>query len=453
MSAQPQSKRQQSAKPAIQVMPQAQPPYSQETEEAVLGAILANPEAFFTCSSFLTGESFYILRNQYIWQAMEAISKRNEPIDYLTVQAQLRDSKQFEEVGGAAYLTHLINAAPTSTNAEVYGRVVQRAYIRRRLLVAGDEIKALALQTDEHIETIITEVNAAVAKATNQKIGEQQAHISAAVHDYWTQLERRMTGEDTPGIPTGLTELDELTGGVHKGELIIVAGPTGVGKTSFGTGIAKNGARLGQRVAYFTKEMNRLELTQRLISSEIGVSTQWLKQGKLSQKEWALFVEAAPRLAKLPFWIVDDISPMTPLKIRRRIARLQYESGIDLVVIDGLWLMHSDTKFTDKAGENNDITEQLAQMTKDLNISIVLLHQMNREIFRRKKHVPNLADVREGGEMSANVVMLLTRPSQFDPHAYDTSTHCYVVKGRDSNTGMVKLGFSKAHSSYKDLGK
>ncbi|MBE0689414.1 MAG: hypothetical protein IH587_04755 [Anaerolineae bacterium] len=234
-------------------LPGQQTPYSQEAEEAVVGAVLVNSDAFITVSSFLNAEDFYILRHQYLWEAMQRVSERNEPIDYLTVQEELRTMGRLNDIAGPAYITQLINTVPTSVHAEIYGRLVERAAMRRRMLIAADEIKALALDEDLAIEQVTTDAESRLFKVTERNVRRDVVNLREALGDYFDRIEHLMQyPNETIGLPTGFRDIDILLGGLQRSDLLIFAGRPGMGKTSFLLSVTSNiAAKLGGRIAIF----------------------------------------------------------------------------------------------------------------------------------------------------------------------------------------------------------
>ncbi len=219
-------------------------PYSQEAEEAVLGAVMVNPEAFLAVASFLTAEDFYILRHGYIWEALLRISERNDHIDYVTLQDELRAMNRLNDIGGPAYLIHLVNNTPTSIHAEVYGHLVERAAVRRRLLIAADEIKALAMDEQLAIEKVTSEAELRLFSVTERNLRRELIPMRDAINAYFERMEHLIQHPDEPlGLPTGFRDLDELLGGLQRSDLLIFAGRPGMGKTSFLLSVALNAAQ------------------------------------------------------------------------------------------------------------------------------------------------------------------------------------------------------------------
>jgi replicative DNA helicase len=320
-------------------------PYSQEAEEAVIGAVMANPNAFLSITAFLRADDFFFLRHAYIWQAMERLHERKEPIDPVTLSNELQTLGTLDEIGGPAFLTQLIRNTPTSVHAEVYGRMVERTAIRRRLIQAGDEIKALAMDETMAVEAVTVEAESKLFDITDRQLKREFVPMDQVISEYFDRIEHLMTNQDDPlGLPSGFRDLDTLLGGFQKSDLIIFAGRPGMGKTSFLLSTAVNAARIGARVGIFTMEMGADQLVQRMMAMETGINSQKLRLGQLNQKEYSRFVEAAGRISRFPVFI-DDTPALNPMQMRTKCRRLQHEHGIDLVIVDYIQLMNAGGQY------------------------------------------------------------------------------------------------------------
>ncbi len=383
-------------------------PYSEEAEEAVLGAVLVNPEAFLTVTAFLKHDDFYILRHSYIWQAFARLAERDEAVDLLTVAEELRNMKWLGDVGGEAYLLHLVNSTPTSIHAEFYGRIVERAAIRRRLLKAADEIKALAVNEQLDIERVVTDAELRLFNVTDRQLKREFVSLQDAVSDYWSQIEYLLNHPDVPlGVPSGFKDLDELLGGFQRSDLVIFAGRPGMGKTSFLLSTAVNSARLGARVAIFTMEMGADQLVQRMMSMETGINMQQLRLGRLNAQEYSRFVEAAGRISRYPIFI-DDTPALNPTQMRTKCRRLQHEHGIDMIILDYLQLMNSGGSYeNNRVQEVSYISRALKELARELNAPIISAAQLSRSVEQRQDKRPLLSDLRESGCVAGESLVYL----------------------------------------------
>ncbi|MCB9456911.1 MAG: replicative DNA helicase [Anaerolineaceae bacterium] len=392
-------------------------PYVQEAEEAVLGAILLNPSSYYAVAAFLHADDFYLLRHQYIWQAFDRLIAISEPIEYVTVQAALRDYGYLEEIGGGAYLTYLINNTPTSVHAEAYGRLVERAAVRRRLLVAADQIKALALDEQLVLEEVISGAESQLFNVSERRMNKDLVSMRQAIDEYWERLETLMQGGNRGsfGLPSGFKDLDTLLGGFQKPDLLVFAGRPGMGKTSFMLSAAINMARLGARIAIFSLEMGVDQIVQRLVSMEAGINTQSLRGGNISPQEWQRFVAAAGNLSNFRIFI-DDSPALNPLQMRTKCLRLAREHGIDLVVVDYLQLMNAGGSYSNnRVQEISYISRSLKEMARELNVPVLSAAQLSRAVEQRQDKRPVLSDLRESGCLTGESLVYLPDSGQYVP--------------------------------------
>ncbi len=432
-------------------------PYSQEAEEATLGAILVNPSAFLNIASFLKAEDFFLLRHSYIWEALQRLNLRGEPIDYLTISQELRDMNRLDEIGGQAYLTHLINNTPTAVHAEVYGRLVERAAIRRRLMEASDEIRQLALDEEKTVDTVIEEAESKIFAVSDSQLKREFVPLWDALSEYYDRMEILLQERgQTLGIPTGFRALDELLGGFQKSDLLIFAGRPGMGKTSFLLTIALNIARLGGRVALFTMEMGVEQMVQRLIAMETGINMQKLRLANLTPQENTRFTEAVGRLANLQLYI-DDTPALSPIEVRTKARRLAHEHGLDLLIIDYLQLMNGGGKGmeSNRVQEISYISRSLKELARELNIPLLSAAQLSRAVEQRQDKRPLLSDLRESGsiEQDADAVMFLYRDEVYNPDTTEFPNQGEVIlaKHRNGPTGKVSLYFEKSVMKFLDV--
>ncbi|OGN89787.1 MAG: replicative DNA helicase, partial [Chloroflexi bacterium RBG_13_48_10] len=292
-------------------------PHSREAEEAVLGAVLINPEAYYEVSQFLRPEDFYILRHRWLWEAFIRLQERRAPIDFLTVVEDLDQAGQLNEVGGPAYITTLINNVPSSLHAEAYGRIIEQTAIRRKMLEAANQIAKLAYQEEDRLESVMDEAEKAIFGVSERRMTRDIQPIRTVLSDYYSridQLSRR--DEETLGVPTGFIDLDRILGGLQSSDFLIIAGRPGTGKTSFMLSVAKNAALIHKKhIAIFSMEMSNDQLAQRLIAQETGIDSHHLRTGKLTDDEWSLFAQAIEVLNDTTIFL-DDTPGLTPIQLR-----------------------------------------------------------------------------------------------------------------------------------------
>jgi len=429
-------------------------PHSREAEEAVIGAILINPEAYFDVAHFLKGEDFYIHRNRWVWEAFTRLNEKRTPIDLLTVQEELEQMGNLSEIGGPAYLTALTTNVPTSLHAEAYGHIVEQTAIRRRLIQAANQIAKVAYQEDITVETSIDEAEKAVFGVSERKLTRDLQHIRQAASEYYDRVDSlaRRDGE-MYGVPTGFIDLDRLLGGMQPSDLLIIAGRPGQGKTSFLMSAAKNAAQIHKkRVAIFSMEMSSEQLVQRLISQETEIDSQRLRIGDLEEDEWPLFAQAIEVLGGTHIFL-DDTPAITPTQMRAKCRRLHMEYGLDLVVVDYLQLMSGDQRIDNRVQEVSYISRNLKVLARELNVPVLAAAQLSRAVEQRADKRPVLSDLRESGslEQDSDIVMFIYRPDQYEEDSiWKNVTEIMVAKHRNGPVGSVKLVFRSDLAKFEN---
>jgi replicative DNA helicase len=428
-------------------------PHNIEAEEAVLGSLLIDPEALFQVSTFLKGEDFYIQKNAWIYEAILALHERREPIDFVTLRDELERRDQLEEIGGAAYITRLINAVPSAVHVEAYGHIVEHAAIRRRLISAASQIAQLAYQEVEDVDQSVDQAEQVLFSVSQRRITRDLAPIQDVIRRYYDRIEYLYAHQGEPlGVPTGYIDLDRLLGGLQRSDFIIIAARPSVGKTSLCLSIARNAARHSQHVAIFSLEMSSEQIVQRLVSAETGIDAQRLRLGTLHEDEWPLFVQATGKLADLPIFI-DDTPSISVLQLRTKARRLHAEHGLDMVVVDYLQLMTGDIRSENRVQEVSYISRSLKALARELDVPVVSASQLSRAVEQRTDKRPLLADLRESGslEQDADVVMFIYRDELYHPETEKQHiADILVSKHRNGPTGTVQLFFRNRLAQFLD---
>lgn len=435
--------------PAPQIVP-----HSKEAEEAVIGSVLINPDAYYDVIEFLQADDFYIHRHRWIFEAFTRLNESRTPIDILTVTEELDQMGYLGEIGGAAYLASLINNVPTSLHASAYGHLVEETAIRRRLLDAANNIAKAAYQEDVTIETSIDTAEKAVFGVSERRLSSDLQPIQKVLGDYYDRVgDLANRDEDTYGVPTNFRDLDRLLGGLQPSDLLIIAGRPGQGKTSFMLSIAKNAARISKKhIAIFSMEMSNEQLVQRLISQETGIDAQRLRLGKLKENEWDLFAEAVESLGKTHIFL-DDTPSITPTQMRAKCRRLHLEHRLDFVIVDYLQLMSGDYRSDNRVQEVSYISRNLKQMARELNVPVLAAAQLSRAVEQRADKRPVLSDLRESGslEQDADIVMFIYREDKDkDDTVLKNVAEILVSKHRNGPTGNVQLVFREHLAQFVD---
>lgn len=423
-----------------------------EAEEAVLGSILIDPDAIIRVAAILKPEDFYREKHGWIYDTALILHERREPIDFLTVCDELERREQLSEVGGAAFITTLINFVPTSIHAEHYARIVERTATRRRLIEAAGQIAALAYQEAEDVDEVVDRAEQVLFGVSERRISRELVPIKQVLSEYYDRIEylTRHQGEMI-GIPTGFSDIDKLLGGLQRSDLVILAARPSVGKTSLALSFAHNAAKKhGQRVAFFSLEMSDEQVVQRLIAAETGINAQRLRRGDIEQDEWGRFIKATSDLAETHIYI-DDTPSISALELRTKARRLHAEIGIDLIVVDYLQLMRGDFRSENRVQEISSISRALKALARELNVPVLALSQLSRGVESRTDKRPILSDLRESGalEQDADVVIFIYRDEMYNENTERPNiADIMVAKHRNGPTGSVSLYFRKELAQF-----
>ncbi len=420
-------------------------PQSREAEEAVLGAILINPETYYDVAQFLKPEDFYIHRHRWIWEAFTHLHERRMPLDFLTVTEELSQQGQLTEIGGPAYLTALINNVPTSLHAEAYGHIVEETAIRRRMLDAANEIAKLAYTEGVTVDTVMDDAEKAIFGVSERRMTRDLQSIRQVLSEYYDRVDMlARRGEESFGVPTGFIDLDKLLGGLQPSDLLIIAGRPGMGKTAFMLSAAKNAAQIHKKhVAIFSLEMSNEQLVQRLISQETGIDSHRLRTGKLTEDEWPLFTHAIEVLSDTHVYL-DDTPGLTPLQLRTKCRRLHLEYGLDLIVVDYMQLMSGGMRIDNRVQEVSYISRNMKILARELNVPVLVAAQLSRAVEQRADKEPQLSDLRESGsiEQDADIVMFIHRPEMYEKDTLKQNiAQIKVAKHRNGPVGTIELVF------------
>lgn len=422
-------------------------PHSREAEEAVIGAVLINPEVYFEVADFLKADDFYIHRHCFIWSAFTCLQERRIPIDLLTICEELERTNRLVEVGGSAYITSLINQVPSSLNAESYAHIVQGHAIRRKMIQAANTIASLAYNESLDIEEVMSKAVEALNLATADLMGEGLVHISEPLSEMYDRMVLASQKQEIPGIPTGIESLDSILGNLKPG-LIIVAARPGQGKTSFKHTVAMNVAKLGKRVAVFSMEMGGTEVSERLTTNETEIDLMLIRSAQLNEGEWSKVNGAVETIEKLEIY-VDETPELTTAQIEARCKRLEMTVGsLDLVVVDYLQLVAPPFKATEgnRTVAVGAVAKGLRVLARRLNIPVIAGAQLNRELEKEKRK-PRLSDLRESGDIEAEAHVVMFPFEDTDDHTFEM----IIAKHRNGPTGTAPMLYRKEITKFEDL--
>jgi replicative DNA helicase len=430
-------------------------PYDVSAEEAVLGSLLLDRDAIIKVAPFLRPEDFYREAHGWIYASVLDLYARREPPDFVTLSSELERAGRLDGIGGTSYLAGLVNRTPTAVHIEYYAHIVERTSVLRRLISAGGEIAALGYSEDKETAQVLDKAEQILFSISQRTATRDFASIEEVLNEYYDRIESiQHAPGSVVGVPTGFHDLDEVTGGFQKSDLIITAARPGVGKTSLILNVAHNAAERGNRVGVFSLEMSREQLVQRLLAVETGVDSQRLRLGYLNDEEWQHVSDAIGRLAQMPIFI-DDSAGLTIHEVRSKARRLEAESGVDMLIIDYLQLMQgSARRDSNRVQEVSEISRGLKVLARELNIPVIACAQLSRAVESRTNHVPMLSDLRESGsiEQDADIVMFIHREELYNPETEKKGiAELHIAKHRNGPLTTVPLRFFNRTTKFADL--
>ncbi|MBV9691926.1 MAG: replicative DNA helicase [Ktedonobacteraceae bacterium] len=432
-------------------------PQSIEAECGVLGSIIIDPEAVVLVADFLQPEDFYRDAHRTVYEVILQLYEQHEPADFITICDELERLSKLEQVGGASYITSLINQVPTSGNVEYYGRIVERTAILRRLIHAAGEIAATAYEEGD-ADVALNKAEQLIFSIGQRHSGSDFSSLRELLSDYMQKLDQLHERRGSiVGVPTGFTDLDRLTGGLQKSDLIILAARPSIGKSSLALSMAHNSAiKHKQSIAIFSLEMSKEQLVQRLLSMDAGIDQQRLRTGWIEDDEWERIIYSMGTLSEANIWI-DDTSALSTIEMRSKARRLQAEHGVDVIIVDYLQLMQSSVggkRNENRVQEISEISRNLKGLARELNVPVLALAQLSRAVESRQSKVPQLSDLRESGslEQDADIVMFIYRDDVYNQDSERKNiADIIVAKHRNGPVGEVSLYFQASQTRFCDL--
>ncbi len=433
------------------------PPQNIEAEQAVLGGVFLDNTIFHSLVEILKEDDFYHPAHRIIFRAFVELYSSNTPIDLITVTELLKKKGQLEQVGGSAYVASLVESIIPAANALYYAQIVREKAIKRELIQSGARIIQMAFESEEDTDTLLDEAEQSIFTISEQRILPRFKSSKQLVEEIFDQLAARFDRKELiTGVPTGYKKFDELTAGLQKTDLIIVAGRPSMGKTAFGLNIAIRAAcNHGVPTAIFSLEMSMDQLMMRMLCVVGKVDLRNVRTGFLTDEDWARLYEAADVLSKAPIYI-DDTPALEPLELRARCRRLKSEKGLGLVIIDYLQLMHVPQKRDSREQEISYISRNLKALAKEVNVPVVALAQLNRKVEERKNRRPMLSDLRESGaiEQDADVIVFLYRDEVYNKREDNPNkgiAEIIIGKQRNGPIGQLKLAYLSYCTAFEDL--
>ncbi len=432
-------------------------PQNIEAECGVLGSIIIDPEAIVQVSDFLHADDFYRDAHNTIYEVILQLYEEHEPADFITICDELERRNKLEEVGGASYITSLINQVPTSGNVEFYARIVERTAILRRLIHAAGQIAAIAYEEGD-ADIALDKAEQLIFNISQRHARSDFTHMREVLAEYMNKLDQLHEHRGTiVGVPTGFTDLDRLTGGLQKSDLIVLAARPGIGKSSLALSLAHNTAlKYHNSLAVFSLEMSKDQLAQRLLSMDARIDQQRLRTGIIEEDEWDRIVYAMDTLSESNIWI-DDTAGISTMEMRSKARRLQAEHGIDLIIVDYLQLMQATIggrRNENRVQEISEISRSLKGLARELNVPVLALAQLSRAVESRQSKVPQLSDLRESGsiEQDSDIVMFIYRDDLYNQESERKNiADIIIAKHRNGPVGEISLYFQASQTRFRDL--
>lgn len=427
-------------------------PYSLEAEQSVLGSILIDPQCLYQVLERVKPQYFYLPQHREIFTAMVSMFSQSSAIDIVTLLEELKSKGVYDEAGGKAYLLQLAEIVPSVANVDAYAKIVQEKYYLRSLINASKEIIAAASEEADDVRAIMDAAEQKIYDIRQDKSADGLKHIKEVILETYDRLHKISSEEKSKylGLPTGFSELDRLTTGLNRSDLILLAARPAMGKSAFALNIAQNVAKNGGKVAFFSLEMTREQNVTRMLSTEGMIENTSLRTGELVDDDWVRLAQAADTLSKCEMYF-DDTSGITVPEIKAKCRRIK---GLDLVVIDYLQLMSSGRRIENRVQEVSEITRSLKIMAKDLNVPVLTLSQLSRGTESRTSHKPMLSDLRESGsiEQDADIVLFLYREDYYEQSEENhNKATCIIGKNRHGATGEIPLHWDGAHTKFTSV--
>lgn len=440
---------------AEQLLENRIPPQNIEAEQAVLGAILLDTEALVTAMERVTSEDFYRGSHQRIFESIIELAEGNEPVDLVTLTSKLQDKGHLEDIGGVTYLAELARAVPTAANVDYYAQIVEEKSMLRRLIRAATQIVTNGYAAGEDVGGLLSEAEQRILEISQRRTSNGFISIREVLMEVFEKVEFlfHQKGGST-GIPSGFTDLDRMTSGFQRSDLIIVAARPSVGKTAFSLNIAQNvGVRAKETVAIFSLEMGAAQLVQRMLCAEANVDATRMRTGSLEGDDWEKLTMAMGALSEANIYI-DDSPSVTVADIRAKCRRLKQEKGLGMILIDYLQLIHGRGKGDNRQQEVSEISRTLKQIARELNVPVIALSQLSRGVEQRQDKRPMMSDLRESGsiEQDADIVAFLYRDDYYDKESEKKNIiEIIIAKQRNGPVGTVELAFLKNFNKFVNL--
>lgn len=437
------------------------PPQNIEAEQAVLGAMLIDKEAIAKATEVLSADDFYREAHRVIFSAMLELYNKNEAVDMVTVTEILKRDNKLEDIGGIAYITSLANVVLTAANVKYHAEIVAEKSVLRQLVRVSTEIAAMGYEANDDVGTLLDTAESRILEISNRKKKADFTPINDILMDSVQSIESLLQNKGgLTGIPAGFADLDKLTSGLHPSDFIILAARPSMGKTALALNIVQNVALRAHKaiggeprsVAFFSLEMSKEQLVNRMLCAEAGIDSQRLRVGEMHDEDWTHLWDACDTMSRAKIYI-DDTAGITAMDMRSRARRLKAEHGLDLIVVDYLQLMQGSGKRNnsgDRQQEVSEISRSLKALARELDVPVLALSQLSRSVESRQIKRPMLSDLRESGslEQDADIVAFLYREDYYNPETENKHTELIIAKHRNGPVDTVNLFFQKQFTKF-----
>lgn len=437
------------------------PPQNIEAEQAVLGAMLIDKEAIAKATEVLSADDFYREAHRVIFSAMLELYNKNEAVDMVTVTEILKRDNKLEDIGGIAYITSLANVVLTAANVKYHADIVAEKSVLRQLVRVSTEIAAMGYEANEDVGTLLDTAESRILEISNRKKKTDFTPINDVLMDSVQSIESLLQNKGgLTGLPAGFADLDKLTSGLHPSDFIILAARPSMGKTALALNIVQNVALRAHKViggeprsvAFFSLEMSKEQLVNRMLCAEAGIDSQRLRVGEMHDEDWTHLWDACDTMSRAKIYI-DDTAGITAMDMRSRARRLKAEHGLDLIVVDYLQLMQGSGKRNnsgDRQQEVSEISRSLKALARELDVPVLALSQLSRSVESRQVKRPMLSDLRESGslEQDADIVAFLYREDYYNPETENKHTELIIAKHRNGPVDTVNLFFQKQFTKF-----
>ena len=432
------------------------PPQNVDAEMSLLGAVLIDEEVLADITEHVKAKDFYDKRHAIIYDAVMRLYEKNKPVDLLTLTDELKRKKELDEIGGSAYLTELTNYVPTAAHAESYAEIVAQKAVRRRLIKASGEISELGYDEETTTQELLQQAEAELFAVSDQSLKQDLTSLESILTDSFDRLEELHRNKGAlRGVRTGYRDLDNMTAGLQRSDLIILAARPAMGKTTLVTNLAYNVATIAkQPVLMFSLEMSKEQLVDRMLADASGVDSWNIRTGNLSDDDFSKLSEAMGEMAEAPIYI-DDTPGLSVLEMRTKARRAAHDQPLGLIIIDYLQLMQGSGRDNgNRVQEVSEISRGLKLIARELNVPVIALSQLSRTVESRSPQIPQLADLRESGsiEQDADIVMFIYREAYYNPETErENITDLIIAKHRNGPVGKVELYFHPERLRFMSL--